>query len=162
MASVVLLAESGACWGRSCRGGCSRARRRSWSWRTPAGVMASPRQPRDARSSTAQAMLTQLVSPGKRPITLVRRRVSPKVRSMIIWSAGHNRCGELRFCVVEGVYDAAGSRCRSLVSAARLLPNCEASAARLARFGRCRGSGRGHMRAGGVAAGSRLSTATEN
>lgn len=30
----------------------------------PGGVMVSPRQPRDARSSTAQAMLLQLVSPG--------------------------------------------------------------------------------------------------
>lgn len=57
-------------------------RRRSWSWRSPAGVMVSPRQPRDARSSTAQAMQAQLVSPGRRPITLARQRVSPTVRSM--------------------------------------------------------------------------------
>jgi len=27
-------------------------------------------------------MLMQLVSPGKRPMTLARRRISPKVRSM--------------------------------------------------------------------------------
>jgi hypothetical protein len=46
------------------------------------GVMVSPRQPREARSSTAHTSDRQLVSPGSRPITLVRRRVSPKVRSM--------------------------------------------------------------------------------
>jgi hypothetical protein len=32
--------------------------------------MVSPRQPRDARSSTAQTMLMQLISPGKRPNNL--------------------------------------------------------------------------------------------
>src|SRR5438094_445956 len=48
----------------------------------PAGVMVNPRQPRDARSSTAQTRVTQLVSPGSRPMTLTRRRVSPNVRSM--------------------------------------------------------------------------------
>ena len=37
--SVVLLAWSGVCWGRSCLGGCSRLRRRSRSWRNPAGGM---------------------------------------------------------------------------------------------------------------------------
>ena len=44
--------------------------------------MVNPRQPREARSSTAQTSDRQLVSPGSRPITLTRRRVSPKVRSM--------------------------------------------------------------------------------
>jgi len=39
-------------------------------------------QPREARSSTAQTRVRQEVSPGRRPMTLVRRRVSPKVRSM--------------------------------------------------------------------------------
>jgi hypothetical protein len=57
-------------------------RRRSWSWRRPAGVMVSPRQPPDARSSTAQAMQAQLVSSGTRPKTFARQRVSPTVRSM--------------------------------------------------------------------------------
>ena len=44
--------------------------------------MVRPRQPREARSRTAQTRVRQLVSPGRRPMTLVRRRVSPKVRSM--------------------------------------------------------------------------------
>lgn len=33
-------------------------------------------------SSTAQARLGQLISPGSRPMALTRERVSPKVRSM--------------------------------------------------------------------------------
>ena len=45
-------------------------------------VMVRPRQPREARSRTAQTRVRQLVSPGSRPMTLVRRRVSPKVRSI--------------------------------------------------------------------------------
>lgn len=45
-------------------------------------VMVNPRQPRDARSRTAHTSDRQLVSPGRRPMTLLRRRVSPKVRSM--------------------------------------------------------------------------------
>ena len=40
--------------GRSCRGGSSRDRRRSCSRRRPLGVMVRPRQPREARSRTAQ------------------------------------------------------------------------------------------------------------
>ena len=39
--------------------------------------MVRPRQPRDARSRTAQTRVRQLVSPGSRPMTLTRR-VSPK------------------------------------------------------------------------------------
>jgi hypothetical protein len=46
------------------------------------GVMVSPRQPLEARSSTAQTSDRQDCSPGSRPITLTRRRVSPKVRSI--------------------------------------------------------------------------------
>jgi hypothetical protein len=44
--------------------------------------MVMPRQPREARSSTAHTRLRQLLSPGSRPITFTRRRVSPKVRSI--------------------------------------------------------------------------------
>src|SRR3954451_1152782 len=44
--------------------------------------MVNPRAPREARSSTAQTSPRQLVSPGSRPMTFTRRRVSPKVRSM--------------------------------------------------------------------------------
>jgi hypothetical protein len=44
--------------------------------------MVSPRQPLEARSRTAQTSDRQLCSPGSRPITLTRRRVSPKVRSI--------------------------------------------------------------------------------
>jgi len=44
--------------------------------------MTTPRQPRLARSSTAHTRPRQLRSPGRRPITLTRRRVSPKVRSL--------------------------------------------------------------------------------
>src|SRR5713101_4762837 len=44
--------------------------------------MVRPRQPREARSRTAQTRVRQVVSPGSLPMTLVRRRVSPKVRSM--------------------------------------------------------------------------------
>jgi hypothetical protein len=65
---------------RSLRGGCSSERRRSCSSRVPVGVMVRPRQPREARSSTAHTKLMALVSPGNRPMTLVRRLVSPKQR----------------------------------------------------------------------------------
>jgi len=41
-------------------------------------VMVRPRQP---RSRTAKTRVMQLVSPGSRPMTLTRRRVSPNVRS---------------------------------------------------------------------------------
>jgi hypothetical protein len=44
--------------------------------------MVNPRQPAEARSSTAHTSDRQECSPGSRPITLTRRRVSPKVRSM--------------------------------------------------------------------------------
>jgi len=57
-------------------------RRRSWSRRTAAGDWMTPRQPRPARSSTAHTSDRQDRSPGRRPITLVLRRVSPKVRSI--------------------------------------------------------------------------------
>ena len=45
-------------------------------------VWLTPRQPRLARSSTAHTRLRQDRSPGSRPMTFTRRRVSPKVRSM--------------------------------------------------------------------------------
>lgn len=79
------MAEMGSGWsasplvvegGRSSRGGSSSDRRRSCSSRVSAGVMVRPRQPREARSSTAQTRLMALVSPGKRPMTLVRLFVS--------------------------------------------------------------------------------------
>jgi hypothetical protein len=48
--------------------------------------MTTPRQPREARSSTAHTRLRQERSPGSRPMTLLRRRVSPKVRSIrLVW-----------------------------------------------------------------------------
>jgi len=68
--------------GRSWRGGSSRERRRSCRRRRRSLVMVRPRQPLEARSKTAQTRVRQEVSPGSRPITLVRRRVSPKVGSM--------------------------------------------------------------------------------
>jgi hypothetical protein len=45
------------------------------------GVIVRPRQPRLARSSTAHTSDRHEASPGSRPMTLTRRRVSPKVRS---------------------------------------------------------------------------------
>ena len=86
------MAEMGSAWsvsplvveggGRSSRGGSRSDRRRSCSNRVPTGVMVRPRQPAEARSSTAHTRLMALVSPGNRPMTLVRRLVSPKDRSM--------------------------------------------------------------------------------
>src|SRR5215472_15949117 len=49
----------------------------------PATEVPSPRQPTLARSSTAQTSGRQLSSPGCRPITLTRRRLSPKVRQQV-------------------------------------------------------------------------------
>ncbi len=46
------------------------------------GGHGQPAQPREAGSSTAQTKVRQLVSPGSLPMTLTRRRVSPKVLSM--------------------------------------------------------------------------------
>ena len=46
----------------------------------PIGVMARPRQPRLAQSSTAQSSDRHVCSPGDRPITLTRRRGSPSCR----------------------------------------------------------------------------------
>jgi hypothetical protein len=43
--------------------------------------MITPRQPRLESSSTAQISDSALVSPGKRPMTFVRRRTSTKVLS---------------------------------------------------------------------------------
>lgn len=48
----------------------------------PSLVIVKPRQTRLARSSTAHTSDLQLTSPGSRPMTFVRRRVSPKLRSM--------------------------------------------------------------------------------
>ena len=76
-------------------------RRRSCSSRDPAGVIASPRQPREARSSTAHTRLRQLASPGSRPMTFTRRRVSPKVRSMKL------EC-RIRLMVLDGQAQIAG------------------------------------------------------
>src|SRR6476620_8596883 len=57
-------------------GGSRRLRRRSTSRRSPAGVMVNPRQPVEARSSTAHTSDRHEGSPGSRPMTLTRRRVS--------------------------------------------------------------------------------------
>jgi hypothetical protein len=51
--------------------------------RTLAGDWLTPRQPRLARSSTAQTSDRQLHSPGRRPITFTRRRDSPKILDQI-------------------------------------------------------------------------------
>ena len=77
-----------------------------------ADVWVTPRQPRLARSSTAQTSDRQVVSPGSRPMTLTRRRDSPKVRSMIIWSLRVREAVDLVVCVVDGVFDAARPRSR--------------------------------------------------
>ena len=50
--------------------------------------MVNPRQPREARSSTAHTRVRQLVSPGSRPMTLTLLRVSPKVRSISPYKVG--------------------------------------------------------------------------
>ena len=64
----------------------------------PGGVWRRPRQPALVRASTAQTKETQVASLGSRPITLTRRRDSPKVRSnRLVWrmrrqcSAGKRR-----------------------------------------------------------------------
>src|SRR6266540_5042802 len=46
-----------------------------WSIPTADGAMTTPRQPREARSSTAHTRLRHERSPGRRPITLTRPRV---------------------------------------------------------------------------------------
>ncbi len=75
----VVVVVVGGCSGR---GGSSSWWRSSWRWRLVADVWVTPRQPRLARSRTAHTSDRQLVSPGRRPMTLTRRRDSPKVRSM--------------------------------------------------------------------------------
>ncbi len=50
------------------------------SWRS-GRANPSPRPPAMTRSMTAQAMVRQLVSPGKRPMTFVRLRTSSSERS---------------------------------------------------------------------------------
>lgn len=58
--TVLTVSQLSAGWlvvtvrGRSWRAGSSRERRRSWRRRRPSEVMATPRQPREARSRTAQ------------------------------------------------------------------------------------------------------------
>src|SRR5271166_367307 len=87
-------------------------------------------------------------------VILLRLRVSPKVRSMIIWSLRGRGAVDLGVCVVDGVFDAAAPAVSAVVSTVRSLPNCNG------RFGwpgtvhGC-GVGRGRGRAGGAAAGSR-------
>jgi hypothetical protein len=64
------------------RFGCPRSwRRRSCNRRMPALEVSSPRQPPLARSRTAQTRDRQVLSPGRRPVTFTRRRLSAKVRS---------------------------------------------------------------------------------
>ena len=87
-------------------GGSCSVRRRSASNRSPAGVILNPRQPALARSSTAHTSDRQECSPGSRPITLTRRRVSPKVRSMIISSLQARDAFDLGVYVVDSVFEA--------------------------------------------------------
>src|SRR5207247_1717801 len=61
---------------------------------TAGGVMTTPRQPREESSSTAQIKASAEVSPGKRPITFVRRRTSTKVRSSRLVLRMRLRCWE--------------------------------------------------------------------
>ena len=61
---------------------------------TVRGVILTPRQPREANSNTAQIKVSAEVSPGKRPITLVRRRTSTKVRSSKFVDRSRLRCSE--------------------------------------------------------------------
>jgi len=68
--SVLLRGEPSSSW------------RSSWSSRTTSGLISTPRQPRDARSRTAQTSDSHERSLGSRPITFTRRRVSPNVLSM--------------------------------------------------------------------------------
>ncbi|MDT5348899.1 MAG: hypothetical protein QOH91_2186, partial [Mycobacterium sp.] len=84
-----------------------------------------------------------------------RRRISLLSLSIVIWSAAVGSGCDLLVCVLDGVVDAAGDRCRTPVSTVRSLPNCDVfSAGRRAGVDRCRGAGRGRRRAGGVVAGS--------
>ena len=59
--------------GRSGVGGSSSWWRMSLSSRVPVGAIVMPRQPREARSSTAHTRFRQLASPGSRPITFTRQ-----------------------------------------------------------------------------------------
>jgi len=59
--------------GRSGVGGSSSWWRMSLSSRVPVGAIVMPRQPREARSSTAHTSDRQLRSPGSRPITFTRQ-----------------------------------------------------------------------------------------
>jgi hypothetical protein len=70
--------------------GCGR--RMSGSRWVAAVVRVKPGQPREARSSTAHTSDSQLVSPASRPMTLMRRRVWPKVRSMKLECRIRCRC----------------------------------------------------------------------
>src|ERR671919_1193428 len=62
--------------------GSMSSRRSSARRRMEGMVCCTPRQPRLARSSTAHTSDRHERSPGSRPMTFTRRRVSPKVRSM--------------------------------------------------------------------------------
>src|SRR6266516_3446151 len=101
VAASYAAAVTGASTTSSGAGGLVSWRRRSCSKRTPTGVIVTPRQPRDARSKTAHTSDRQLVSPGSRPITLTRRRVSPKVRSMKLEWRIRRQCsrGKRRYVV---------------------------------------------------------------
>jgi hypothetical protein len=88
---------AGTVRGQRWRGGSSSERRKSCRSRRPPEVMVRLRQPREARSRTAQTRVRQLVSPGSRPMTLTLLRVSPKVRSMIVLSHRDDHAFELVF-----------------------------------------------------------------
>ena len=85
--------------------------------------MVNPRHPALARSSTAHTSEMQVCSPGRRPITLTRRRVSPKVRSMIIWSPLAKYVFDLDVCVLDGVFAAPTRSVSVVVNTVRSLPN---------------------------------------
>ena len=96
---------------RSWRGGSSSERRRSCSSRSPSAVMVNPRQLAEARSRTAHTRVRQLVSPGRRPMTLTRRRVSPKVRPMKLVLGGAPQVGGQAFAVGEQDLDRRRVQC---------------------------------------------------
>src|SRR5574337_372283 len=79
--------------GHSSWGGSRCDRRRSCSSRVPAGVMVRPRHPVEERSSTAQARLMALVSPGNRPMTLVRPYRFPEASLDEIWVSNASMMG---------------------------------------------------------------------
>ena len=87
--SVVVVWSVRGAWPRRMRSICA----------TALGVMVTPRQPRLENSRTAQISDSAEVSPGNRPMILVRRRTSTNVRSRrfvervrLRCASGNRRC----------------------------------------------------------------------